>query len=166
MKTSIITVLTFMSLIPFYRADADAHGGEKHGKLHVDPRWKECSFKLDTSLTQEAWREFTKEAGLVIYFRPLKGAKPMGVGNFELSILRWDAAIDDTRDAWNDTFVHPDSTHWLVDGGRLPIPGITLRTAVTEDIDVGAYWAARPGSNYGFWGGQVQYGFVNDVENE
>jgi hypothetical protein len=36
-----------------------------HPKLHVNPRWKECSFQIDPSLTQAAWRQFTREAGLV-----------------------------------------------------------------------------------------------------
>src|SRR5688572_31792544 len=94
------------------------HGGHSHGdhhdvQLHVNPRWKECSFQLDASLTQNAWREFTKEAGLVVYFRSLTDAKPMGARNFELSLLQWETAFDDTKDAWNDTFVHPTETHWL-----------------------------------------------------
>lgn len=48
--------------------------------LHVNPRWKQCSFQLDSSLTQGAWHQFTEEAGLVVYFRPLTDARPMGKG--------------------------------------------------------------------------------------
>lgn len=33
---------------------------------------------------------------------------------------------------------------------------------MTDRIDVGAYLAKSPGANYGFWGGQIQYNFVND----
>jgi len=47
-----------------------------HPKLHVNPRWEECSFQLDPSLTQAAWHQFTQEAGLVSYFRPLAAARP------------------------------------------------------------------------------------------
>ena len=46
--------------------------------LHINPRWKECSFQLDPALTQSAWRQFTQEAGLVAYFRPMSDARPMG----------------------------------------------------------------------------------------
>ena len=80
-------------------------------KLHVNPRWKECSFQLDPSLTQAAWHQFTREAGLVAYFRPLIDAKPMGAKHFELSLLNWQTGIDPKQSAWNDRFVHPDSTH-------------------------------------------------------
>src|SRR4051812_19433586 len=82
-------------------------------KLHVSPRWEECSIQLDSALTQTAWRQFTGEAGLVAYFRPLEDARPMGKRRFELSIVQWKTGIKSASPAWNDTFVHPDSTHWL-----------------------------------------------------
>src|SRR5262245_38612518 len=66
-------------------------GGHSEGGpvLHVNPRWKECSFQLNSALTQEAWHQFAREAALVAYFRPLSDAKPMGKGRFELSLLQW-----------------------------------------------------------------------------
>ena len=76
-------------------------------KLHVNPRWKECSFQLDSSLTQAAWRRFSREAGLAIYFRSLDDARPVAKGKFEISALQWQTKIDDKASAWNDTFVHP-----------------------------------------------------------
>lgn len=138
----------------------------KHIRLHVNPRWKECSFQLDSSLTQAAWRRFTREAGLVTYFRPLTSAKPMGAGNFEVSALQWKTGIDDASDAWNDTFVHPDSSHWLFEGSGLAFPGLTLRAGVTNKLDVGAYFTKNPGANYGFFGGQLQYNLVDDIERD
>jgi hypothetical protein len=125
-------------------------------RLHVNPRWDECSFQLDPSLTPSAWRQFTREAGLVVYFRPLSDARPMGRGHFEVAMLQWGTAIDDADPAWNDTFVHPDSTHWLFDGDRLNFPGLMARVGVTDRTDVGAYVTKNPNANYGFFGGQVQ----------
>lgn len=128
-----------------------------HVELHVNPRWDECSFQLDPALTQGAWRQFTKEAGIVTHFRPLRGARPMGAGNFEISILQTTTGIDDRDPAWNDTFVHPDSTHWLFEGSGLPIPGLMARAGVTDRLDLGAYFTQNPSANYGFVGGQAQY---------
>jgi hypothetical protein len=146
------------------------HGGHSHGdhrdvQLHVNPRWKECSFQLDAALTQSAWRQFAGEAGVVTYFRPLADAAPMGRGNFEVSILQWKTGIDDTEAAWNDTFVHPDSTHWLFEGSGLEFPGLTARVGVTDWTDVGAYFTKSPGANYGFYGAQVQQNLVRDARN-
>jgi hypothetical protein len=134
--------------------------------LHLNPKWSECSFQLDPTLTQEAWHEFTKEAGLVAYFRPLTDARPMGVKNFEISLLQWQTAFDDSKPAWNDTFVHPDSTHWLKEGSRLPFPGLTARVGITDKLDVGVYFTKNPNANYGFYGGQLQYNLINNVEKK
>jgi hypothetical protein len=130
--------------------------------LHVNPRWKECSFQLDPSLTQTAWRQFTQEAGLVAYFRPLSDARPMGKGHFELSLLQWKTGINDADAAWNDTFVHPDSSHWLFEGDGLSFPGLMVRAGVTGKTDVGLYLTKSPGANYGFVGGQVQHSLVEN----
>lgn len=135
---------------------------DKGVKLHVNPRWDECSFQLDPGLTQQAWRQFTQEAGLVAYFRPLNSAQALGRGHFELAALSWRTAFDDTDAAWNDTFVHPDSTHWLKDGARLPFPGLTARVGITNKLDAGIYFTKNPQANYGFWGAQLQYNLVHN----
>lgn len=136
----------------------------QHVDLHVNPRWSQCSFQLDPSLTQSTWREFTSEAGLVAYFRPLTDAKLIGQWKFEVSLLQWSTGIDDSKPAWNDTFVHPDSAHWLKEGHSLPIPGLSARIGITDKMDVAMYWTKSPGANYGFWGGQLQYSLLNNVE--
>lgn len=135
-------------------------------QLHVDTRWKECSFKLDPSLTQKAWHQFAGEAGVVTYFRPLKGAEPMGRGNMELSLMQWQTGIDDTDAAWNDTFVHPDTNHWLFEGEGLGFPGLTLRAGVSDRTDVGIYFTKNPGANYGFYGAQVQQSLVHTPDGK
>ena len=156
--------------LQYYTGGLQSHGGGNHNHddagnhptLHVNPRWKECSFQLDASLTQAAWRQFAGEAAVVTYFRPLTGAKPMGRGNFEASVLQWKTGIDASEDAWNDTFVHPDSAHWLFEGSGLEFPGLTMRAGVTDRTDVGAYFTKSPGANYGFYGAQVQQNLIDD----
>jgi hypothetical protein len=133
-----------------------------HPTLHINPRWKECSFQLDRSLTQNAWRQFTREAALVAYFRPLSDARPMGKGRFELSVLQSETGIDDHDAAWNDVFVHPDSAHWLFEGDGLKFPGLMARAGVGDDTDVGVYFTKNPGANYGFYAAQVQHAFVKN----
>ncbi len=163
MKYKMNTLAAAALLFALLHSAVFAHSGSKNVKLNINPRWKECSFQLDASLTQQAWHEFTKEAGMVAYFRPLTDAKPMGTGNYEFSILQWNTAFDDTKDAWNDTFVHPDSVHWLKEEERLGFPAATLRTGITDNMDIGVYLTKSPGANYGFWGGQFQYNFVNNA---
>lgn len=111
-------------------------------------------------------RQFAQEAGLVAYFRPLSGAKPMGKGKFELSILQWQTNIDDHDAAWNDTFVHPDSGHYLFEGSGLKFPGLMARAGVSGNTDVGVYYTRNPNANYGFYGAQVQRNFLGGSEGD
>lgn len=144
--------------IAILSAPAAAQGAHPH--LHINTRWQECSFQLDASLTQAAWHQFTEEAGLVTYFRPLSDARPMGKGKFEVSLLQWRTSIDDSHAAWNDTFVHPDSAHVLFEGDALAFPGLMVRAGVSRKMDIAAYATKSPGANYGFYGAQVQRAFL------
>ena len=135
---------------------------EKDIKLHINTRWEECAFQLDPALTQDAWRQFTEEAALVAYLRPLTDARPLGAGRVEVSLLQWATAIDDSDSAWNDTFVHPYEDHWLMEGDRLAFPGVMVRVGVSDRLDIGGYVTKNPKSNYGFVGGQIQQNIVND----
>ncbi len=163
MSTKLLNTAAIALAIAIVQTPAAAQHG--HPKLHVNPRWKQCSFQLDSSLTQGAWHQFTQEAGLVAYFRPLSDARPMGRGNFEVSLLQWQTAINDSVSAWNDTFVHPDSMHWLMEGDRLAFPGLMARAGVTANTDVGVYLTRNPQANYGFFGGQVQQRVVGDTSS-
>jgi hypothetical protein len=65
--------------------------------------------------------------------------------------------IHDADAAWNDTFVHPDSTHVLFEGDGLKFPGLVMRAGVTANTDVNVYLTKSPGANFGFYGAQVQH---------
>jgi len=160
MRTSFITAL---ALSTFGLGTPVVAQSTKDVRLHVNPRWRECSFQLDPSLTQSAWHQFAQEAGIVTYFRALADAEPMGKGQLELSAMQWQTGIHDTDPAWNDTFVHPDSTHWLFEGDGLKFPGLMLRAGISERTDAGLYFTKSPGANYGFYGGQLQHAFVQDT---
>jgi hypothetical protein len=131
--------------------------------LHTNDEWDECAIVLDPSLTQEAWHQFVSELGLVAYFRPLASARPLGARRIELAILSTATRIDDADAAWNDTFSHPDSSHYLTGGDALAIPGLMLRVGATDRLDVGAYFTKNIESNYGIAGAQLQYALLNDT---
>jgi hypothetical protein len=131
--------------------------------LHTNREWDECAIVLDPALTQHAWHQFASEVGLVMYFRPMTSAKPLGTRNIEFALLNTGTRIDDADAAWNDTFSHPDSAHWLFEGDALKIPGLMLRMGITDRIDAGFYITKNPNSNYGFIGGNVQYALLDGV---
>ena len=162
---AVIVAIATVPSLGAAQARFHTHPGDDHGvTLHIDNRWKECSFKINAALTQDAWRQFTQEAGVVTYFRSIADARPMGKGNWEVSAMQWKTNIDDSDPAWNDTFVHPDSTHWLFEGSGLQFPGLMARAGVSKKIDVGAYVTKNPNANYGFYGAQMQYNLANNEQ--
>jgi hypothetical protein len=156
----ILTSATMALAMASMPLSAGAQTNESHPHLHINTRWKECSFQLNSALTPAAWRQFSEEAGLVAYFRPLNDAKPMGKGKFEVSLLQWKTGIDDHDAAWNDTFVHPDAEHWLFEGSGLQFPGLMVRAGVSSKTDVALYATKSVGANYGFVGVQVQRNLI------
>lgn len=162
MKRLLLRAAAAVSLVVASPLAGTAQHQAKNIKLHISTEWEECAIQLDSALTQEAWRQFTEEAALVAYLRPLTDARPMGRGRWEISLLRWATAIDDATPAWNDTFVHPYDTHWLIEGSRLAFPGVMVRAGVSDRTDIGAYFTKNPKSNYGFVGGEVQQNIIND----
>ena len=125
--------------------------------LHVNHEWDDCAIVLAPGLTQHAWHQFVSEVGVVMYFRPMTSAKPLGKRNVEFAVLRTGTRIDDKDAAWNDTFSHPDSTHWLIDGqgAPLPLPSLAVRAGITDRLDAGVYVTKNPNANYGLWGGDL-----------
>lgn len=162
-RISIIAALAVAALASTARTAAAQHDHAGHPHLNISDRWKECSIQLSPGLTQSAWRQFTREAGVVAYFRPLADARPMGRGNFEVSLHQWETGIDDHDDAWNNTFVHPDSTHYLFEGNGLKFPGLMVRGGLTDRTDAGIYFTKNPNANYGFIGAQVQQSLAPDT---
>ncbi len=136
--------------------------------------------QIDSSLTQEAWRQFTEEGGIIASLNPMSSAKPFGKGSFDIALTPALYPIDDTEAAWNDTFVHPHSTHWLYgatseESGEvlaghadsmhsLGIPLPRIRVGVTERVDVGLYYIPAPGANYAFLGGHVRSNVLSDAK--
>ena len=172
----ILVGMTALFVFSMFNSVSYAH----NANLHLTNKWKQCSFEIDPSLTQDAWQQFTREGGLISYFRPLASAKPLGARKFEIILTQGWAPIDDTDPAWNDMFVHIHSTHWLIgekadkegeitaghadSRHSLPLPLPLIRVGLTDRIDLGGTFIMAPGANYGFGGVQLQYSILNDTE--
>ncbi len=158
MVTAIITLTS-------YPAFADGKGdGHKEGGpevvLNVNPEIFTCDIEISPNLTQDEWKVFTKQFGHVIYFNPMASARPLGTKQFDFTIEFKSTAIDQTSGAWNNTFHHPDSIHWL--GDKVAVPAFHARMGVSEKVDVGVYFTHI--GLYGFIGGEVKYAFLNDTD--
>lgn len=166
-KKEIIMKISLITMVVITISAQSAYAGDGGQTLHTntDDKWSQCSFVLDQSLTQEAWHQFAKEVGNVVYYRPMTSAKPMGKGIYHIGITNMSSSIDDSDPAWNDTFSHPESDHWLMKGDALGFPGLEARMGYNDKIDIGLYFMKSPGANYGFYGAQLQYNLINNLEN-
>lgn len=167
MKTIAITLLTSLSLIGIFNSNSMAQSpqpGDPDVELHVDTSLGICSFDISSDLTQSEWKRFTKEGGNLIYLNPLSSAKPLGAKHWEFNIEMTSSDVDETSGAWNNTFHHPDSVHYLNDGPRTAIPAIRFRIGLTDKLDVGLYVSPTTlfGANYNLIGFEAKYAFIND----
>src|SRR5262245_59777409 len=125
---------------------AFAHGADP--QLHVGNEYESCYLDLHPELTQSEFRQFAREAGLAARFQQLAPAPTLGVGRLQISLGFTASVIDDSEGAWNNTFSHPESDHWLGDVQKFP--RLILRYGVSDAVDLGAWGTLNPQSNFGF----------------
>ncbi len=134
-----------------------------HPPLHVDPTLKDCSVEFASNLTQSAFHRFAREFGSVSAFKQLAPASTLRKGSVSLGIEMMDFNVDEWSDAWNDTFAHPTDHHPL--GSNHKFPKLKARVGVTDNIDVGAFYARNPEANYGWLGVDGKYRVLTESES-
>jgi hypothetical protein len=144
------------------------HGdGDPNVTLHVASGIDMCDFDISPALNQSEWAKATREIGSAIYLEPLASSRPLGKGKWSLQLESNTFHVDQESGAWNNTFHHPDSTHYLTgSNGRLLVPGLRFRIGVNDRMDVGVYYtSAKPfGAKYGFLGFDCKYALLNTTE--
>jgi hypothetical protein len=154
---------TMISLVLFlFVSTSHAQSGSNGVYWHIDPNVKTCSMIIDPSLTQAQWHTFTKQAGALSSFKSLASAKTLGRLNFHVAIDYGSTPVDQHDPAWINTFAHPDEDCPL--GDAIAFPTIRAGMGVSDNMDVGGFWTAAPGANYGMVGGEFKYAFLRESE--
>ena len=149
------TLIALLSLLP-------AAALAQKPTLHVDPSLKDCSVIFAPELTQSAFQRFAREFGSISAFKQMSPPTTLGKGGVALGLDLIRFTVDEASDAWNDTFAHPDSAHYL--GSDKSFPSLRLRVGVTDAFDLGAYYTRSPGANYGWLGLEGRYGVLRQSE--
>jgi hypothetical protein len=159
MKTTACSILVaWICLLP---TTALAHGPNGHPadpNLHVDASLDDCSVQFSEELTQPAFSRFVREFGSVAAFKQMSPPTTLGQWGVAVGLEYIAFSVDDKSDAWNDTFAHPDAYHEL--GSDLAFPKLRARVGITDDLDVGAFYAQNPNANYGWVGVETKYGLL------
>ena len=126
--------------------------------LHVDPTTEDCEVRFAPGLTQASYHRFVREFGSASAFKQMGAPHVLGTKGASFGVEYMAFSVDEASDAWNDTFTHPDSTHWL--GSDKRFPKLKLRVGVGGNTDVGAYYTMNPMSNYGWIGVDAKHALV------
>lgn len=163
-----ITVLFLLTGFTCHAQSVEKHGDtDPNVTLHIATGIDMCDFDIAPALTQNEWARATREIGSAIYLEPLASSRPLGKGKWSLQLESNGFHVDQESGAWNNTFHHPDSAHYLTgSSGRLQVPGLRFRFGVNDRMDVGVYYTtAKPfGANYGFMGFDCKYALLNTTE--
>jgi hypothetical protein len=160
MKTKIVHTMVNAFIMFLFVGTSYAQGNDVY--WHVDPRVKTCSMMIDPSLTQAQWHTFTKQVGAISSFKSLASAKTLGTLNIRVALDYGYTPVQQHDPAWINTFTHPDEDCPL--GDAVAYPTIRASVGVTDNVDIGGYWASAPDANYGMWGGEVKYAFLQESE--
>lgn len=150
MKTTTTMMVILMALAG--ESGALAHDGDdpRGVGLHVGNAHDSCYFDLHPELTARQFRQFAAEGGQLLRFRQTAAADTLGAGTFDVSVGYAYFFLDDAKGAWNNTFSHPQSDHYL--GQQLGVPYLALRVGLTDAVDGEVFGTVNVPSNYGFTG--------------
>jgi hypothetical protein len=126
--------------------------------LHVDPTVDDCEVRFAPELTQASYHRFAREFGSASAFKQMGAPHMLATKRVSFAIEYMAFQVDERSDAWNDTFTHPDSTHWL--GSDKRFPKLKVRVGIGGHTDLGAYYTMNPNSNYGWFGVDAKHALL------
>lgn len=153
-RLSISLIAASLLMLGSFQTRAHNDPSDLDVELHVNESYSNCYIDLHTNLTQAQFDRFSREAGEVVYYRSLTGL-PLRKGQLEISMNQFNAPVDQTSDAWNNTFSHPEHDHWL--GDKIALPNFSFKYGLTDEIQIGTYFTKDPNANYGFIGVDAQW---------
>lgn len=147
MRSTALSVILVLSLPAVAYADDPV--------LHVDSSVDDCEVRFAPELTQAAYHRFTREFGSVSAYKQMGAPGVLDGKGLSFGIEYMAFQVDEAAPAWNDTFVHPDATHWL--GEDKQFAKLKLRVGIGHRTDLGAYYTMNPNANYGWLGVDVKH---------
>ncbi|MCO4760818.1 MAG: hypothetical protein KC502_04900, partial [Myxococcales bacterium] len=103
-------------------SQAQAHGGAAPS-LNLNPGISECMMQFSPQLTLGQFQRFSRQIGLLSAYKQGAPATGIGAGNWNVGINFQSTGLDQFDGAWNNTFTHPESDHYL-----LPTEGLLKGT--------------------------------------
>lgn len=118
---------------------AHAHDSGHQGiELNEGYAYNNCYIDMNDGLGDTAFRRFNREFTSGYAFTSLSGPRTLGDDHVQLALAIRPIAIDESSDAWNQTWTHPGEDHWL---GPVELPILQGRVRLTEHTDLEAMFS-------------------------
>ncbi|MCC6542901.1 MAG: hypothetical protein IT392_00165 [Nitrospirae bacterium] len=107
--------------------------------------------KLNSGLLESEFKDLSKQAGLMISYIPLAPAEPLGILGFDVGVEMTATKIDSGSSVWKKAVSDGNPPDYIL------LPRIHAQKGLPFGIDVGAVFAALPGSNIKLYGGELKW---------
>jgi hypothetical protein len=104
------------------------------------------------NLAQQEFRLLSEDLGGALSYKPQTPTTPLGITGFDIGIAVTAAKIKNTAALERATSDSID--------GTVPIPTLRVHKGLPLNFDVGVMYAAIPGSNISYYGGELRWAFV------
>lgn len=121
--------------------------------LISQPSWA-SDIEFTHSITQEDFKDFIKELGVVSWFNPITPAEPMGILGFDIAIDTVVTDISEDKDFWRKMVADNDPFSYFA------TPRLHIQKGLPLGIDLGAMYAVVPNSNVKLWGLEARYALL------
>ncbi len=105
-------------------------------------------------LNQGEFRLLSEDLGAALSYKPLNPTEPLKFPGFDVGV-----AVTGTKLQNTDVFKKASSSGDFP--GTLPVPTLRALVGLPFGFDVGASFAAIPGTNLRYYGGELKWGFVS-----
>lgn len=104
-------------------------------------------------LNQQEFRLLSEDLGAALSYKPLSPAEPLGFPGFDVGV-----AVTATKLQNTDLFKRASSSGDFP--SYAPVPSLRAAVGLPFGFDVGASFAAMPGTNVSYYGGELKWAFV------
>lgn len=105
--------------------------------------------KFSLGMTQSTFRDFSNEMGIVLSYKSVMPAEPLGITGFDIGLEATAVKISDR--AWRNAFEDKDAPSYLI------VPKIRAVKGLPFGVDIGAFYSQVPDTNIRLIGGEVKY---------
>lgn len=127
--------------------------------LAAMPAMAATDIALPPTFTQQQFKDFSRDLGLVISYVPLAPAEPLGdkLPGFDIGVEVTAVQLDTDQQYWKDVEAYVGDTV----PSSLPIPKFHAQIGFPFiPIDVGFVYSKIPSTNITFMGGEIKYAFL------